>query len=138
MAGKPIIISGVLYDKYGRTSSPVTLVGEYYDPSLSIWHEPIIPPEQPGQPPLGIWGPTDPRPSPPIYMPPGWWGNPGGWNPHPEHPIVIPPPPTDPPDNPGAIKPPPEGGGWGYSPEYGWGYFPMKGGKPQPPGAAKK
>lgn len=22
------------------------------------------------------------------------------------------------------IKPPPEGGGWGYHPDYGWGYFP--------------
>jgi hypothetical protein len=59
----------------------------------------------PGQQP-GIWGPNDPRPSPPIYIPPpggqpplGIWGptdpRPGyglpGPQPHPEHPIVLPP-----------------------------------------------
>ena len=58
------------------------------------------------RPPLGIWGPTDPRPTPPIYIPPegsppplGIWGPPDprpGWGlpgpqPHPEHPIVLPP-----------------------------------------------
>ena len=34
-----------------------------------------------GQPPLGIWGPTDPRPG---------YGLPGA-QPQPEHPIVLPP-----------------------------------------------
>ena len=40
--------------------------------------------EQPPQPPLGIWGPNDPRPTPPIVVPPG--GNypqpPGIWGPN--------------------------------------------------------
>lgn len=59
----------------------------------------------PGRPP-GMWGPNDPRPTPPIYIPPegsppplGIWGptdpRPGwglpGPQPHPEHPIVLPP-----------------------------------------------
>src|SRR4029077_11087130 len=50
-------------------------------------------PTQPGQPPLGIWGPPD--------MPPGFWG--GGMGPgvkpqpHPEHPIYFPPPGAQPP-----------------------------------------
>lgn len=58
------------------------------------------------RPPLGMWGPNDPRPTPPIYIPPeggqpplGIWGptdpRPGwglpGPQPHPEHPIVLPP-----------------------------------------------
>lgn len=49
---------------------------------------PIYIPPVGGQPPLGIWGPTDPRPG---------YGLPGP-QPHPEHPIVIPPglPPTTP------------------------------------------
>jgi hypothetical protein len=43
-------------------------------------------PEHPiAEPPLGIWGPNDPRPTPPIYLP--------SFPPHPTHPIVIPPPP---------------------------------------------
>lgn len=39
--------------------------------------------EQPPQPPLGIWGPTDPRPTPPIYWPgfPGGGGGGGGQQP---------------------------------------------------------
>lgn len=36
------------------------------------------------QPPLGIWGPTDPRPTPPVAGPgrPPWWGmaNDPGWS----------------------------------------------------------
>src|SRR5262247_3565637 len=127
MAEVPIVLNGLLYDKQWRTVRPAVFMGVAYNPDLSVGGGPIVP--DPGQPPLTIWGPTDPRPSPPIYMPPGWWGNPGGWNPHPEHPIVIPPPPTEPPTEPippgEGIKPPPEGGGWGYSPTYGWGYFPM-------------
>jgi hypothetical protein len=70
------------------------------------------------QPPLGIWGPTDPRPTHPIAgypwptpqppgiwgppdMPPGFWG--GGMGPgvkpqpRPEHPIYFPPDGSKPP-----------------------------------------
>jgi hypothetical protein len=49
---------------------------------------PIFIPPAGGQPPLGIWGPTDPRPG---------YGLPGP-QPRPEHPIVLPPdlPPTTP------------------------------------------
>jgi actin cytoskeleton-regulatory complex protein PAN1 len=64
----------------------------------------VLPPYQPGGPPVTIW------PSPG----------------HPSHPIVIPPPPPPPPDG-EAVKPPPEGGGWGYAPTAGWGYFPPQG-----------
>ena len=35
-----------------------------------------VQPPHPGQPPLGIWGPTDPRPTPPIHMPPSGGGQP--------------------------------------------------------------
>lgn len=76
------------------------------------------------QPPLGIWGPTDPRPSPPIANAPGVppSGNPPTWPPvdaHPEHPIVL--PPETPPDQPpptgpiGALQ-------WQtvWTEEYGW------------------
>ena len=70
--------------------------------------------------------PADARPSHPFALPGDpWWGH----DLHPEHPIVIPPPPVDPPTEPippgEGIKPPPPGGGWGYSPTYGWGFFPM-------------
>jgi len=63
----------------------------------------ITPLASTGEPqPPGIWGPTDPRPSHPIApggRPPGIWGGPPlypdqglpGPQPHPEHPIVIPP-----------------------------------------------
>lgn len=79
-----------------------------------------------GQPPLGIWGPNDPRPTNPIAgmgpggnfpgggptdPPLGMWGpnDPrpsqpiqlppwaGGWQPIPSHPIVLPPPGWTPP-----------------------------------------
>lgn len=57
-------------------------------PPLGIWGPgdprptlPIYIPPEGGPPPLGIWGPTDPRPG---------WGLPGP-QPHPEHPIVLPP-----------------------------------------------
>ena len=60
---------------------------------------PIYFPPEGGQPPLGIWGPPDPRPSNPISGIPGLPGSPGQ-QPHPEHPIVLPPelPPTIPPE----------------------------------------
>ena|SRR5215831_7747904 len=52
------------------------------------------PPGQPGQPPLGIWGPTDPRPTHPIApggAPPVIWGPPGPWPQPPYHPGGQPP-----------------------------------------------
>ena len=129
MASVPMMISGVLWDKATKSGRPVALYGEAYIVGLEVGGGPIIPG---GEPPLGIWGPPD--------MPPGFWG--GGMGPgvkpqpKPEHPIVLPDPPTEPPPTPGEPKPPPPGGGWGWHPEYGWGYFPMVGGKPQPPGGA--
>lgn len=121
MAAIEVTISGVLYDKLSRTMRPVVLIGEASLTGVGVGGGPIIPPGGGGEPPLGIWGPPD--------MPPGFWG--GGMGPgvkpqpKPEHPIVIPEPPTEPPPGGGeAVKPPPEDGGWGYFPEYGWGYFP--------------
>jgi hypothetical protein len=79
-----------------------TLPGAPPQPSHPI----VLPPIQPGGPPIYIWGGPGSLP---------------GMEPRPEHPIVIPPLP--PPPTEGA-KPPPEDGGWGYHPDYGWGYFP--------------
>ena len=138
MAAVEITISGVLYDKLGRTTRPVVLIGEASLTGLGVGGGPM----PPGDGPPGIWGPTDPRPGyglpgqqppigahpeHPIYYPPGIWGpnDPRpGWG--------LPKPPDGPPENATEPKPPPDGGGWGWHPEYGWGYFPMGGGKPQP------
>ena len=98
----------------------------YYPPSVG--GGPVYPPS--------IWGPTDPRPSHPIVLPPYEPGGPpviiwGPTDPRPSHPIVINPPLPPPPDPPEGGKPPPPEGGWGFHPEYGWGYFPG-GGTPEP------
>ena len=86
---------------------PVVSPPIYYPPG--IWPSPghpahpiVLPPYEPGGPPVTIW-PSPGRPS---------------------HPIVMPEPPP-PPEEGG--KPPPDDGGWGYHPEYGWGYFPAPG-----------
>lgn len=81
----------------------------------------IIPPTEPGKPPLVIWGGPGSLPPwvmPPIALPPIIWPQPpeGGPPividpPHPEHPIVLPPlPPIDPahPAHPIVIPLPPE------------------------------
>lgn len=134
MAAVEVTITGVLYDKLNRTTQQVVLIGEASYTGLGIGGGPVIPPASPGVPthpiyyPPGIWGPTDPRPTPPIANVPGIDNpNPPGFGAHPEHPIVIPPneiPPDGPADDSGFIKPPPEGGGWGYHPTYGWMYDP--------------
>lgn len=92
-----------------------------------------VPPRPSPQPPLGIWGPTDPRPSHPIHLPGGGGGEgpPGIWgptDPRPTHPIagipglpgfggggggvsvgvdakIVPLPPSDPPTTPPAGMP---------------------------------
>lgn len=115
MAAVEVTITGVLYDKYARTTRPVVLIGEANLTGLSVGGGPM--PPGPGQPP-GIWGgPIDPYPD---------HGLPGP-QPHPEHPIVLPPegpPPTGGADNDGFIKPPPASGGWAFHENYGWGYYP--------------
>lgn len=56
--------------------------------------------------------------------------SPPGAQPHPEHPIVLPPVDPPPPDRPleelvtMVAKEPPPNGGWGWFPEYGWVYSP--------------
>lgn len=162
MASVPVTLVGVAYtDKTGNPPTPVTIVAELYQTGLAVGGGPM----PGGRPPLGIWGPTDPRPGTglpgdqpypgqglPGNQPIAGWGpgfptnpivlppvTPGGppvqiWGPihypdqglpgapvYPSHPIVYPPLPLEPPE---GNKPPPEGGGWGYSSEYGWGYFP--------------
>lgn len=114
MSAVPVTIVGMLADENGSRS--VTLVGLASLTGLGVGGGPIIPDKPPGVPTHPIVLPGDPS-----------WGDP-----HPEHPIVIPKPPTEPPLEPpvdgGEItKPPPPDGGWGYSPDYGWGYFPGKG-----------
>lgn len=92
MAAVEVTISGVLFDKFNRTTQQVVLIGEASLTGLGVGGGPM--PPGPGQPP-GIWGPPGPWPTPPIYLPPGQGGGapPGA---HPEHPIVIPVPPGTP------------------------------------------
>ena len=91
---------------------------------------------QPPQPPLGIWGPTDPRPTNPIAGPgrPPWWGmanDPGYGRP------VGPGGPVDPGYSPPWAQVPPGGQGGGpvdpgYSPP--WAQVPGGGQGPVDPG----
>ena len=129
MAAVPVAISGVLYDKHGRTQQAVVLMGELTLYGLSVGGGPIIPPPSGGagdaHPEHPIYYP--PYPSHPIYnpggppgsAPPGFWG--GGMGPGVK---PQPPMPTEPPVPPDVVKPPPADGGWGWVPPYGWAYFP--------------
>ena len=70
-----------------------------------------------------------PHPEHPIVLPPNAppdviWG--GGNVPMPTPPIEL-PPPTEPPSPPEVAKPIPPGGGWGWSPNFGWIYVPGTG-----------
>jgi len=129
----------------------VVFVGEMYNADLSVGGGPIIPAPQP---PLGIWGPTDPRPTHPIAGYP-WPQPPTGQPPYPSQGLppfatnlpVVPPggvwptPPGQPPYPdaglppfatnlpvvpPGGAWPTPPGGGGGQPPLGIWGgpYFP--------------
>lgn len=120
MAAVEVTISGVLYDKVNRTTQNVLLVGQASLTGLGVGGGPIYP--EPVPPSPGV-------PTHPIVLP----GDPSWGDPHPEHPIVLPPPnlPTEPPAG-GVGKPPPPEGGWGYHPDYGWGYFPGTGPYPGP------
>ena len=128
MAAVEVTISGVLYDKHGRTVQNVVLIGEASLTGIGVGGGPM-PPGGDNRPPV-IWGPPDPRPNPPIYFPPEWgserppviWGPP---DPRPNPPIYFPPnippglqPPEAPP--PGSATtplPPPAGsGGWPVQP----------------------
>ena len=98
-------------------------------------------PIAPGGPPLGIWGPTDPRPTPPIHMPPGSNQPPTIWgptDPRPTPPIVIPPdgppPGEQPPTGPvGALE-------WHtvWTEQYGWAMVGVQTGDHVTPSHAKK
>ena len=112
MAGQSVVIVGTMTDSEGKTQQ-VTIQGVG-----------AIAPVDPGYgvplPPLGIWGPTDPRPSHPIVLP--------------EPPEVPTEPPIAPPG--GGVS---EGWQWYYSPVYGWILVwvpPEGGGKPRPPGGS--
>lgn len=131
MAAVEITISGVLYDKYSRTTRPVVLIGEASLTGVGVGGGPL--PGGPGDPP-GTWGGSgEPFPGWGLPgQPPRPWG--GGNEPFPTPPIHLPPepPPTGTPDDDGFIKPPPSGGGgWAYHEDYGWLYAPP-GGKPHP------
>lgn len=101
MAAVEVTISGVMYDKLSRTMRPVVLIGEANLTGLGVGGGP-----SPGGPPLGIWGPTDPRPGTglPGDQPYPGQGLPGnqpypdqglpGNQPYPSHPIFYPPYPT--------------------------------------------
>ena len=103
MASVKIQIDGNFWphSRDGR-SKPVkgSMVGDAHIFGLGVGGGPIIPPDTGNggeEPPLGIWGPTDPRPTPPIHIPP------------------MPDPPQLPPGTPPntVVKTAPEGG-WGY------------------------
>lgn len=100
MAAVEVTISGVLYDKYARTTRPVVLIGEASLTGLEVGGGPIIP----GGSPPGFWGPNDPRPTPPIHLGPG--GDIGGPPSIGGGPIIpVPPdrPNTPPPGSPPVI-----------------------------------
>ena len=98
MAAVEVTISGVLYDKVNRTTSPVVLIGEASLTGLGVGGGPIIPPGQPGKPPI-IWGgPIDPYPD---------IGGPGPQPPLP--PGTSPPQPGDPTT---PVPPPAGSSGW--------------------------
>ena len=63
MAAVPVTISGVLYDKVGRTVQNVTLIGLASLTNVQIGGGPIIP-------------------EAPTGDPPGIWEDPGGYNPN--------------------------------------------------------
>lgn len=117
MAVVPVIFSGVFYPKNKKDGPmPGTFIGNAAIAGLEVGGGPAEPPPDvpPGEKPPVIWGPGDPRPSNPIW----WEGFPNN-----------PPPNLTPPDdfpNPGAIKPFPPDGGWGYSDRTGWVYQPAK------------
>lgn len=100
MAAVEVTITGVLYDKLNRTTQQVVLIGDATLTGVGVGGGPIVPPPGPDHPPpLGIWGPTDPRPTPPINFPPGWVGG---------VPPVLPVPPDvtlPPPGSPPVILP---------------------------------
>ena len=102
MASVPITIDGVLFDKYGRTTQLVRLMGEASITGLGVGGGPIMPPDQPGKPPGGdhIWGGgNEPFPTPPIANVPGA----PGYRP------PKPPDPTEPPVHWKTIWTPTEG-----------------------------
>lgn len=97
---------------YIRTLQPV---GEYQLVEIIELGAGSPPPRPLPQPPLGIWGPTDPRPSHPIAGIPGFPGytpplpgGPGTPTPGPGEgmtAVVVPLPPSDPPATPPAGMP---------------------------------
>jgi len=131
MSVVPIILSGVFYPKNKKDPPLVgTFVGNAAIAGLEVGGGPIIPPDEvpPVEPPLVIWGPPD--------MPPGFWG--GGMGPgvkpqpHPEHPIVLPPEqPPSPPEKPHE--------GWNWSEaKSGWYYLYIPGEDEAQPKQPKK
>src|SRR6516162_10031229 len=101
MGAVPVTINGVMYPK-GKSADdepvPCTIVGYAWVTGLGIGGGPVAPGAPPGQP------------AHPIVLPPAPPGVP-------THPIGLPDPPEvsppDPPSDPGMVKPPPPGGGWG-------------------------
>ena len=141
MPQKQVVITGVMTYIDTPPGQP-----PYPDHSLPPFpsHPIVVPPggnwPQPPQPPLGIWGPTDPRPTHPIagwnpgsgtwpqppgpvdpgYSPP-WAQVPGGGGGQPPYPSTGPGFPTHP------IQLPPWAGGWQPRPDQG-----LPGGQPYP------
>jgi hypothetical protein len=108
MAALEVTITGLLYDKWNRTTQNVVLIGEATVTGLGVGGGPM--PPGGGGAPLPPWYPGHPEhPIPPTVWPTppgGGGGQPptGGAGPHPEHPIW----PGAHPEHPGPIVPPTE------------------------------
>jgi len=124
MSQVPIMVTGVLWDHANKSGRAVTLMGEAHIVGLGVGGGPVLPPDQPAQPPgtptFPIWGPPGMEPpNKPGYPPVAGHPPPIG----PEHPIAWPPPKPDlPPD---AGQPPTGPLGmleWHtmWTPEQGW------------------
>jgi len=89
MATVPFTFDGMLYDKLSRTQRNVFMQGQAHITDLGVGGGPMPPGQQPGQPPLGIWGPPTVGHHPdhglPMPQPPG--GGAGG------PPVIWPSPP---------------------------------------------
>ena len=112
MADVPVTIRGMMYPRDKSVKPyPFTMLGSASITGLQVGGGPVEPPPDiHPEPPLVIWGgPIDPYPD---------IGGPGP-QPHPEHPIVLPPPPDKPP---ATVSPPHEGWNWSAA-KSGWYYL---------------
>lgn len=138
MSAVPVTLVGVMTAE-GGSSFNCTFNGIASISGLGVGGGPVIPPSDahpehpiaPGGPPPHIEHPIVLPPVEPGQPPVEIWPSPG----RPAHPIVLPPEPTppQPPETVTVLKAPPPSGGWGAVSSYGWAYYPAQS-EPQPKG----